>query len=178
MTKLIESVLLLMVLSSCVLDEIVISMAPNNSELIFNFKYLRASKKTVSLTDVRVYEAKTKRLVWEISTFDPSIDFIFVDGTPEGRRIPKKVSGTTPEVKFVQISQLTFGAIPDGYKQYVPADNKKPVLSHNVDYILSAGGATGGRILFSIDGKCRRLSSTPFSKDHPLFKDSDNCLPP
>lgn len=177
MRKIIVSIFFLLFLTSCVLDEIVVSMTLNNAEPVFYFKSLRASKETVPLTDVRLYEAETKRLVWEISTFDPSIDFIFVDGTPEGKRIPRKVSGTPREVKFVPMSQLTFGTVPDGFKQYVPSDNTKPVLRPNVEYILGAGGATGGRLLFTIEGKCRRLSSTPFSKDHPLFKDEGNCLP-
>jgi hypothetical protein len=165
--------------ASCVLDEIVVSMTMNNAEPVFSFRYLKASKEAAMLTDIAVYEAKTKKLVWEISTYHPSLYFIFVDGTLEGKRVPRKVGEIPPhEVKFVQMSELAFGAIPDGFKQYVPADNKKPILAQNVDYILSAGGATGGRILFSMDGKCRRLSSTSLSEGHPLFRETGNCLPP
>lgn len=179
MTKIIISIFFLMFLPSCVLDEIVVSMTPNNGEPIFYFKYLRGTKKSAWLTDVTVYEADTKKIVWEISTEDPSLYFIFVDGTPEGKRIRKKLSEMPPhhEIKSFQMSQLTFGAVPDGFKQYVPSDNRKPVLTPNVEYILGAGGATAGRLLFTIEGKCRRLSSTSFSKDHPLFKNVSSCLP-
>lgn len=177
MTRTIVSIFIAMILSSCTFDEVVISMLPNIDDPIFYFRYLKDSKEPVSLSSVRIHEATSKKLMWEISTFDPTVLWIFVDGTPDGRRVPRKEPVEYGKLISVPLAEVIFGTVPPGFIQYFPVDNRKPVLNRTVKYIVSADGS-GGRMLFTLDGKCRRISSTGRSKGNPLFNNESSCIIP
>lgn len=164
-----------------------ISVTPRNTSPIFHFGYVDRPDKIVPLSSIRVYESlydpdtkhfawpRTEQLVWEIWSYDPALIFekkgsltvLRKHSLEEWEDIEKGIK------KSVELSEVTFGAIPEGFKQFYPKNSEKPVLKRTVRYVITTGGSMTE---FTVDRECRKILGTPFTRDIPAFSTKDNCL--
>ncbi len=184
-------IVLLFFASGCIDDEIAISLIPNGTQPIFTFKYVRQADVPVSIISVTIKEADTQQVVWDISSIDPWLAF-----EKRGDRFYPKQSGLPrDQIKPVNIDRLIFGTVPPGLKQYYPpssahplaadarlkkyypyTEEEKPMLKTITRYEINArSGAGSGRMEFTVERECRKISLTPYSKKNHAFDGENKC---
>lgn len=151
-------------MNSCILDEISIGLVPDGREPSFTFHYVKSPKEPVSITDLRVMESKTGKIIWKIRALNyPQVG-------------PGKYdSEAWDKVKSATVTTLKFGQVPDGLEQVFPELGLSPQLEPNVRYIVSAGSGVSGEMEFTLNGECHKISLTPFSKTHPAYNEPNRC---
>lgn len=101
------------------------------------------SSDPVKLMSVRVTEDYSG-IVWEIETFDPSDLYEL----REGKRVLKPFDDF-PVINAVPISRMTFGKVPEGFRQFFPSDGQIPTLREGHEYeVFVTAGAHRGRTKF------------------------------
>jgi len=159
----------------CVYDEIEISMNPHDVQPVFSFRYVRHPDQKVVVDSIRILEAATDRVVWELWAFDPSL----IIEKKDNRFTPRNPQELPHEsIKGVTLNQVTFGVIPAGFRQYFPNDDRKPTLKHGIIYVIETTSGSAGRLEFMVDRECRKVSLTPFTHDLPTFLQKDRCRGP
>lgn len=121
-----------------------ITMTRENGNIAFHFVYPDKPSRPVKLFMIGIRESLTGKIIWGMIAAEPSQFFETRDSQvfPKGaKEIPSKA------VNVIQISDLTFGNVPNGFKQYYPLDNASPVLASDIKYTIYVDGGQGSGLL-------------------------------
>lgn len=151
-------------LTACTLDEIAIGLIPDGATPWFTFHYVKNSKEPVRIIELEVKASGTGKVIWRIRALN----------YPE-LRPGKYDSEVWARVQAVPVASLQFGYVPEGLEQVIPDVERRPQLEPNVKYIVSARSGIEGDMEFMLSGECRKVSLTPFSKDHPAYLVPNRC---
>lgn len=161
------------ILAGCVVDEIEIRMVSSGIHPQFDLSYVRKPSADVKAFSIIVTEVKTGRKVWEVRTYDPDLLFDKRDGHV---RVKSPDEIEQEKIKLTTVKHFYFGEVPNGFSQIFPIENKTPDLKEDRKYLLQiAGGRGPGRLEFTTQQECRRISITSYSNDLPSFNPTDLC---